>query len=232
MPAIVWRHLILAGDVRNACVDVSAGPIGDALRICYPTMGLASLAQLSVELPQECGNIVTAYGLHWNDRLAQILAMLAQTPDRFQAWVEDKSVSARELQPLLALPALADFAPVLEHLAASTLTRSQGAQGLEWAVDLYLSGHPIPLLLAGERDWFQRLRDRRRPQAAQDREARESFLRGSPWPSHTTARWCDESDLPLLEIRLQSHSPADLKGKLQRLADVADTWMRDEVLGR
>ena len=240
LPAYAWQGILLSGFERregealdlfqaNGCSWL------EAMTACYPSLGLAELARLTAglrtahpELKSEYAEgLFAAYGLRWCERLQDTMAALAQTPMEFQEWVDDKKVGARDLAPLLALPAVADFTPFLRALLKVQLSKSQATQALELGVELFLLEHPLTDLLpngGSPESYLARLENWRRPKSGAHDEKWRQTVTAWPWPAQVQGQWQRFGDQAGLEIKIRTTSPADFHKKLERLNSIRDTW--------
>lgn len=229
LPTVHWKNWILGGENRDDGVDLSSSPIETALKFCYPTLGLASLAVAAELFPDSAGAICTAYGLRFSDRLQNVLERLRQTSAQFQIWVDEKKLSPRDLAPLLSLP-VADLEAILEFLRQTSLSRSEATQALEWAVELKMLNFSDDVLFAEGGNWLAALRRLRRPVEAAAKEKADAQLKLWPWPRECEGRWNTNSDQRALHIDLTASTPADLERKLERLREVSSRWRQMESI--
>jgi hypothetical protein len=134
LPSVVWRGWRIAGDVESASagqIDISDSPLGDALRWCYPNLGLAEVAALLEAFPGEIESICEAYDLNPGERLDLTLQALRKTPRKFRDWVNEKKLSPRDLAPLLNVKDLNKTFPMLEKIGVSQTTKPAGLKILE-----------------------------------------------------------------------------------------------------
>lgn len=227
MPALLWGEWILAGR-SDVTFDVSMSSLGEALRLAYPQLGLASLAEVLAQISGHDACACSAYGIKWNDRLSQVFQLILNTPPDFQKWLEEKKFSPRELLPLLAVGNLEEIEPLLIHLSKTHLSKTLAAQALEWSIELYLMGLPLERILAKSDNWWAFLQRLRRPMETQQIEKREQFLREVPFPARTSGQWLKDSDQPVLEIKTQARSPQELLQQLDKLKTVYEAWSKME----
>jgi len=204
---------------------------------CHPRLGLGELSRLLSQIethhPQlwrESGEALLAdYGLRLSERLLDTLRVLSRTPLEFQNWVDEKSVGARELAPLMSLAAVEDWKDLLIQLISHGGSKSQVAQALEWSVELHLQDVPLTdLAIQADFDvHLQRLERLRRPRTSEVDERWRETVRKWPWPSHVQGQWQRFGDQAGLEIKLRTTSPQDLSNKLQRLLSIRDAWQNN-----
>lgn len=223
MPSLQWREWILAGD-SSTVFDVSNCELGAALKLAYPQLGLNALAHVISMIPEQAENVCQTYDLRINERLSRVFELILLTPASFQKWVDEKKIAPRDLFPLLAVKDLRGAEPILLQLARSTLSKTQGAQALEWAIELFLMERPLDEILSNEKNWWSSLRKMRRPRESEQDEKRDRFLKQTPWPSRANGQWLSHTDSPALELKLQARSPRELDQMLEKLKTVVDTW--------
>jgi hypothetical protein len=223
MPSLQWREWILAGDA-STFFDVSNCELGAALKLAYPQLGLSALAYVISMIPEQAENVCQTYDLRINERLSRVFELILLTPAPFQKWVDEKKMPPRDLFPLLAVKDLSGAEPILLQLARSALSKTQGAQALEWAIELFLMERPLDEILSNEKNWWSSLRKIRRPKESEQDEKRDRFLKQTPWPSRTNGQWLSHTDSPALEVKLQARSPRELDQMLEKLKTVVDTW--------
>lgn len=240
LPALAWKGQLLTGFSRTAGVaidlfHVHRAPLLESLKACHKDLGLAEVARLSARLEkvwpetfQELkSGFLQEYGLRAGDRLEQTLKRLARTPPEFQDWVDVKKCGARELAPLLALPAPGEFDPFLRALTSMGFSRSEGARALELGCDLFLMGRPLNDILPAQNEgaaYLRQLEKWRRPNMnITDEQWRETVSQW-PWPAQVQASWQRFGDQSGLEIKLRATSPQDLNKKLERMRSIGDSW--------
>lgn len=240
LPALAWKGILLTGFDRS---------VGDALDLfensrctwleaftaCYPELGLAELSRLysllscaHPSLAQEFQTMLfQAYALRWCDRLTQTVEVIVRTPPEFQALIDDKKWSARDLAPLLAVTDVTTVAPLLSALSELSLSKNQAVQALELVVELFMMGQPLRDLLPSSDDgdaYLRRLVSWRKPASSlRDEEWRETVGRW-PWPAQVQGAWQRFGDQAGLEIKIRTTSPQDFDKKLERLLSIRDTW--------
>ena len=238
LPVFCWGNQRLTGFEREQGegLDLSEGS-GSLVEVfvgCYPKLSLPEIARLwsAVARSSEQGNewrkhlpeLVQHYGLRWNDELQKTMEVLVQLPLEFQKWCSDKQLGTRDLAPIRALKDLQLAKNLWPSLALSGLSKSQGVQVLEWAIDLLLMGKSWeqikPLFDPPEAKWLNQLKELRYPQthsADKDKQFKTAQL---PWPARTQAQWVRQGDRGFLEVRLQADSLEDFRHKLTGLAKV------------
>ncbi len=238
LPAFSWRGLRIAGftspqakvvelDARHSLVEV--------LLACYPKLGLSELSRLSVRLEKVLpdywvevrSHLFASYGLHWNERLAQTTAALARAPRVFQETVDEKSMQARDLAPLLALNNAAAFNPFLEALSQLKLTKTELARTLELGVELFLLGRSLSDILPSSDDgpaYLRRLEKWRTPVSSETDETWSGEVERWPWPAQVRGQWRRSGDQSGLDVQIRASSPSDLRLKLEKLLKIPERW--------
>lgn len=224
LPTVRWQKWRLAGLGKGEVVDLSTSWLGEALKWCYPNLGIAEIANIVAAIPEQAESVCQAYDLRWNERLTQTLRAVLSTPAVFQKWVNEKQLGPRELFPLLAVPDLKAIEPILEQVGESALSRAQGAQALEYAIECFLMEMPLHAILENRHNWLPHLRRLRRPLEDVDNQTRDAALNHVHLPPQTTLQWLNGTDQPVLEVRLQAKSPTDLLKKLEQLKTADKAW--------
>jgi hypothetical protein len=239
-PPLAWQGLLLTGFDRRDGQALDLFENGrctwlEAIKACYPELGLAELARLhrglqnaKPELAQELTvSLYSAYGLRWCDRLEQTVRALLETPLGFQKWIDEKKWGARDLAPLLALPEVKSVAAFLSALSEMPLGKSQAVQAMEWVIELSLMGRPLndlmPTSLDGEA-YLRRLQQWRKPQSALLDDQWSKVVTEWPWPAQVQGHWQRFGDQTGLKIEIRTTSPQDFRKKLERLISIQDTW--------
>ncbi len=242
LPAITWKGELVCGFERKSGIAVDVWENGhaaliDTLKACHPELGLAEIARLSARLEKWLApdalqelreNFFRAYGLKWNDRLGELLGCVRLAPREFQDWIDEKSVSPRDLAALLALGEREmEFQPFLAAMTEMRFSRSDGVRALELGAELFLMGRPLSDLLPSSADparYLARLEEWRRPRASAADGDLKSEISQWPWPSQVQAEWQRFGDQSGLEIKIRTTSPEDFGKKLERLISIGNTW--------
>jgi hypothetical protein len=202
---------------------------GDAFVSCYPVLSLPELARLykGLEPSPFFGSFAAiaerCCGLKSNETLISVLEKLVQTPRPFQAWVSQRGLAPRDLAILNSL-GLMDLLALAEDIfltiARLELTRSQGAQALEKALELFLLKTPLSEILepAVSADaWLKALEKARKPQAWKRQGQAQAKMETLPWPAYIQARWLRQGDEGQVEVKFQFSSNSDFKRKIEGL---------------
>lgn len=241
LPAIAWKGELVCGFERRSGPAVDVYETGhasliDTLKAVYPELGLAEVARLSARLASTWPEIYLelresffrAYGLRWNDRLGELMGLLIMTPKVFQAWVDERSVSPRDLSPLLALGENASaFFQFLESLTEMKFSRAEGVRALELGAELFLMGRPLSDLLPSSSDgsrYLNQLEKWRRPQAGETDQSWRNDVKAWPWPAQVQGEWQRFGDQSGLEVKIRATNAQDFNRKLERLLSIGDTW--------
>jgi hypothetical protein len=241
LPAIAWRGELISGFERKsgAAVDVyetNRSGLIETLKAVYPELGLAETARLSLRLavtmPETWAELregfFRAYNLRWNDRLGELLNLVASAPAAFQSWVDEKSVSPRDLSPLLALNEnLRAFHPFLEAMTELRFSRNEGVRALELGAELFLMGRPLSDLLPSTADaqkYLRQLELWRRPVSLENDQEWRADVQKWPWPAQVQGEWQRFGDQSGLEVKIRATSAEDFNKKLERLLSIGDTW--------
>lgn len=237
LPALVWKDNLICAFKRDSgeAVDVSEHLFLEVWKACHPELGLGEIARLVAcirrfngEFFVEIGSgLLALYGLRLNDRLGLILDVLVQCPREFQNWVDDKKMAARDLVPLLAVADVAEISPLLLELPRMQISKFEGARALELFIELYLMGRPLNDLLPTSDNgslYLRRLEQWRKPETLERDEEWRRKVGQWPWPAQVQAEWQRFGDQAGLEIKIRTTSPDDFQKKLERLAEIPDTW--------
>jgi hypothetical protein len=193
----------------------------------YPKLTLPELARLSqnqvfMNWSWNREAVFSNYGFRWNEHLQHICTVLVSTPLDFQNWVSAKSLGASELQPLISyrLPN-----EMLSEFAKYNFGKNDGAQILEWSVELQMKAIALPEFSTV--NYLEQLRKLRYPVRAQDEAIRTSKASKLSWPKSSQAKWNFQSDSPALEFRCQWKSLSEFKKTVLALAHI-ETQLQNE----
>lgn len=241
LPAYCWKGIQLAAWDRSQGVavdlfEMTGASFHDSVFATYPKAGLAELARIYVvlqenfpELLQESAEPLFAlYNLRWCERLQMTLKALVKTDPEFQNWVQLKSVGARELSPLLAVPDLKPYGPILVNLTQLSGSKTQVLQAIEWLIELTLMGHELSDVAPTESNltqYLQRLEKWRRPVTSNSDDEWRTKVNHWPWPAQVQGQWLRVGDQAGLEIKMRTTSPQDFQKKLQRLLSIRESWL-------
>lgn len=236
-PAVAWKNELICGFERphGEVLDLSDKLFLEVWKACHEDLALCELARAAAALKRWNGEffveigvqLFELYGLRLNDRLTQICEAIVATPLAFQNWADSKKMSARDLAPLLTLKSVHEIEPLLHELPKMTISKFEGARTLELFVELYLMGRPLNDLLPTSENgslYLRRLESWRRPSAAASDEEWRKTVDQWPWPSQVQAEWQRFGDQAGIEIKFRTTSPDDFQKKLERLAEIPDTW--------
>lgn len=240
LPAVAWDKTLVAGFGRREglalnLTEKTANHFIDLFQAVHPSLGLAELARLHRALKTNFPEmfkewkapLFQIYGYRYSDRLDQLLTALAETPMSFQNLVDDKSLSPRDLSPLLAVENLKDLEKLLNELPQMMASRSEIARILDLFVDLLLMGRPLSDILPTSPNgglYLRRLESWRRPRTEGEDESWRKSVHQWPWPAQVEAKWQRFGDTSGLEINIRTTSPDDFQKKLETLLTIPDTW--------
>lgn len=240
LPIYCWRKYQISGfavhDERTT-VDLSVVAQGDlleALLACYPQLSFPEVARLHAclaELPANhlpddwCQLLWRHHGWNWHTNLAKTIELLVATPREFQDWVGEKGLAVGDLAILRTLDSreVEALTPLCRWLAQSKLSKSEGSQLLELAVELWKMGR---LDLAAQFDKapelpasaiLAQLQALRFPTTLKQEAEKKGKLLAVPWPAQIHTRWQRQGDLSSVEIKFNVTSLADLRKKLDGL---------------
>ncbi|MBY0313901.1 MAG: hypothetical protein K2Q26_00145 [Bdellovibrionales bacterium] len=239
-PVFVWRSWALnhfetgskSAPVDLLSQDISHKDFPEALKQIYPHLTFMELSRLfscsrSAGLANQLAwdQIFRAYSYNWNTRMEKTVELALTLPPHFQNWMQEHEISPREISPLLSLKEQSSFIPFLEHFTRKSLSRNQGAQLLELAVELHLMKTPISDLFSLPEEmveeWIARLRKIRYPQTETLDRSIEERLMSLPWTKSFSKRWTRIGDRSGLEVKFLVQSPEDLKNKIKALEEIS-----------
>lgn len=239
-PAIAWRGQLLCGFDRaeSDALDLSEKQFVELWQACHPELGLGELCRFLMSLEREWPDmfvecresLVAVYGLRWSDRLDQMLRVLHRCPREFQQFVDLKKMSVRDLAPLLAAEnagGIESLRPFLDELPRMMISKFEAGRALELFVELLMMNRPLNDLLPTSDNgglYVRRLEQWRRPRSSEQDEEWRKTVNAWPWPAQVQAEWQRFGDQAGIEIKIRTTSPDDFQKKLERLADIPDTW--------
>ncbi|MEM7646759.1 MAG: hypothetical protein AAF203_07620 [Pseudomonadota bacterium] len=217
---IEWRGVILNTQSRRdlPIVDLSEQNLADVLVGLFPQISFVELARLSracdsiSSLNLNLESLFGAYNMHWNQKMAVLLNVLAQQSPSFEDWCIEKKLSAQDLMPLLALTDQKAFVEFSELFWSEGLSRSEGKQCIDWLVDLLLLGKSLKELKFFKGAWKNHLRSLRYPN-----ETNESKNTGDHWPKFVQVSSFRHGDRKLQKLQITFQDDKDLQEKLGRL---------------
>jgi hypothetical protein len=237
MPPIVWRDQLLCGFSRvdGEALDLSDKHFVDLWRACHPELALCEFSRFMVAFEREWPDLyielrealAAIYGWRWSDRLNQTIRLLSASPRVFQEFADTKKMSLRDFSPLLALKDTYDILPFFEALPGMIISKFEAVRALELFVELHLMGRPINDILPASDNgslYVRRLEKWRQPQASEHDEEWRKTVTNWPWPAQVQAEWQRFGDQGGIEIKIRTTSPDDFQKKLERLAEIPDTW--------
>ena len=172
--------------------------------------------------------ILEKWSFRKNDFWETIATKCTQLPISFQSWLLEKNIGAQELQILLSSEGLS-LEPVYLAIIENRLSRQNGIQVLENAIELLLLGKSLREILPRESEsfefWLSRLKNLRFPKTSSSDEKSQGQLADLPWPGHSQARWVRQGDRSGIELKLFVANPAELKKSvlsLQKIQELLD----------
>lgn len=237
MPALVWRGQLVCGFEREdgEALDLSEKNFVDLWRACHPELGLCEFSRFMMALEREWPDLfielrealAAVYGWRWNDRLNQTIGIIDRLPRSFQEFADNKKMSLRDFAPLLAVKDTREIFPFFEALPAMVISKFEASRALELFVELFLMGRPLNDILPASDNgslYVRRLEKWRQPQTSEHDEEWRKTVGNWPWPSQVQAEWQRFGDQGGIEIKIRTTSPDDFQKKLERLAEIPDTW--------
>jgi hypothetical protein len=241
LPVYCWKGIQLNAWSRQDefaidLFELNGSNFHDSVYAAYPTAGLAELARMHSVLQEyflallidTAEPLFSLYSLRWCERLQMTLKALVQTDRAFQDWVDQKRVGTRELSPLLAVPNIKAFDPILVHLIKLNGTKTQVLQALELMTELNLMGHDLSDVAPTENNlssYIERLEKWRRPLTSKSDEGWREQVSRWPWPAQVQGQWLRFGDQAGLEIKMRTTSPQDFHKKLERLLSIRESWL-------
>jgi hypothetical protein len=234
---MAWNYRLLTGFEREEGLVFDLTSTGacfiEAFHSCHPSLSLVELARLHARLKNIKGlldgeaerlRFFEKYQLRYQESLVKIFEKIDACPAPFQNWVCEKGLGPRELEVLNAA-CIADLKPLLEAWPQWGFSRTEGAQALEWAVELFLMGAPWEKILSQTgpaKEAHAYLKALRFPETSARDEKRSFGLRSLPWPSQIQAQWNRHGDQAGIEIRFRVSSLTDFHRKLKGLGQVEE----------
>lgn len=237
LPAVAVNNVVLAGFqqpmVFNHSLDwKDRDAIATLFRSLYSDLSFAELALLWEKSEAfdwfPFAEIAAKFHFQATEHFFNVAKALLKTPIGFQNWCADKKIGPQDLSSLLAARAL-DLKPLYLKILNLGLSKSQGAQALETAIELLLMGiseTDLQLSVSEEsfqaEAWLELLKRKRFPEAfARDTAAQEN-MKNLPWPGSSQARWTRYGDKSGIELKIFVSNPSDLKKHMQSLSRVQD----------
>lgn len=193
LPAVAVNQLIFAGWgqdlVFNHSLDTSdKNEIANLFRSLYFELSFGEIAHLAQKAKSHAWfpleDVIRKFNMEPNAQFMRLTQIFLGLPKGFQTWCIQRKVSAQELLPLMIQLNLSLKSLYLKILN-SNLSRSQGMNALEIAIDLYLLGKSEEELHLTEKylnesgaAWCDHLKQLRFPEAAK-----------RDWPGTSQARW-------------------------------------------
>jgi hypothetical protein len=171
-------------------------------------------------------------GLKAGEVLLSVLEKLVKTPRLFQDWVSQRSVAPRDLAILNSFESFHLVEPILLTIVQLGLTRSQGVQALEKALELFLMQKPLSEILTAANNaesWLQSLEQNRKPLSWQRQTQAQTKWASLPWPAYVQAKWMRQGDQGQIEVKFHFSSSADFKRKLEALGLVQAALESDKT---
>lgn len=237
LPAVAVNNVVLAGFdqamVFNHTIDWKDHEgIATLFRSLYSDLSFAELALLWEKSEAfdwfPFSAIAAKFHFQATEHFFHIAKALLQTPMGFQNWCADKKVGPQDLSTLLAAGTL-DLKPLFLKILNLGLSKSQGVQALETAIELLLMGlSPTDLQLeisdanSQAEAWLELLKQKRFPEAFARDLAAHDQMKNLPWPGSSQARWARYGDKSGIEIKIFVSNPSDLKKHMQSLSRVQD----------
>lgn len=238
-PGFVWQGVLLTPHVQaGAALHElrSDQSLENILKDIYPSLTFTELAQL-VHACREAGLFVQEaalfqmYNWRWTEDVSALVELLRVAPKSFQSWAIDKEVSIRDLAPLRALKLEVDQLSVFglfEQLMVFQPSHSEGVKWIEWVVDLTLMGQDLAQFLVSAKTAkavTETLIGLRYPQATQNQQEAQKFVKKMPWPKNVVARQARVGDQAGIEVKFFVQSQEDMQKMAQGLSDVAKSWV-------
>jgi hypothetical protein len=169
--------------------------------------------------------LMSLYGYRWNDDLNLISQM--RFSGQCEAWLAEKSLSPRELAPLLVVPEERLRNLTVQRITNSSATRSQGARLLELLSEiLAIHLEPIPFSKPFESEfgyqedvdrWIQHLEVLRFPTTRRRDEEMTTRLKTLDLPSKVKAEFRRHGDETGVELKISAKGPQEMRKLLLEL---------------
>ena len=239
LPAVAVGGIILAGFQQELAFNHELSleekeEIEKLFCSLYSELSFAELARLwklsesHVWFPM--AEVALHYRVGLNPHFFEVAEVLLQTPPAFQIWCSRRKLHQGDLLPLLATHHFDDHSNAKEGLrlalsfiARMEMTRNQGAQALEWLMDLLLD-NPTWVELQPDSEsaeaWHEKLRRLRFPETEKkDKQSSRQAMR-LPWPGSSQVKWTRQGDQSGIEVKLFVSDPTDLQKCVQSFQNV------------
>ncbi len=234
LPAIAWNKHIIAGFESQGPVLNLLPDDADflaAFKDCHPTLSLIELArfyQIADDSFCDWAEFFSTYQLRYSERLVQLLPLLPQTPESFQTWAAERSLSLKDFAIFYDFKTnLEALVPYLEKVVELRMSKTQGVSALEWAGELHLMDLPSATILAESKSaeaWMIALKKMRYPSTSQADGAEDQKLKEVSWPRHSQVSGRRQGDHYQVDVKISSPSPEDLIKKSESLRRAAEQW--------
>lgn len=251
--AFGWKDLQITNfnSINPTYVDLSLVPQNsflDSFNDFYPKLSIVELSKLyficsSAHSHKNLLNsdffieILKKQNIRLDQSLIEVFQLMSTLHLDFLEWLHEKNVSAQELYVLKSLADTANLKQILEQIAQSQASRSEGIQILELAVELksliktdfqtelQSNENKIEKLPSeNASQWLKRLKILRYPMRAAQIQKQQSKLEAMAIPKFLNARLIENQDKLLTEIKFQFHNPLELKKNLEALERVYNNF--------
>jgi len=223
---VEWKGVVLnqAAQESSPLVDLSEFDLSQCLFDLFGPLNIVEISELfnacekhpTLKASLDKNVFVKLQGRQWNERLSDLMAQLGNAPQSFRDWARTKQTGIKDLQPLLSIDSMADFAPLLSSMAERNFSRNEGKQILDLLVDLFLLEKPISELLPPEKgDWLSTLILLRNPMTMGNKVSSQS---PSSWPKFVQVVNHRQGYRVLNKMQIIFSDSQDLNDKLKRLS--------------
>jgi len=233
LPGVAVQGVVIAGFeqdlILNHHLDVDSidgqKQVEEIFMSLYPQLSWGEMARLwkSAETLNwfPIASVLIRRGHKLNSHFTSLAECFLRQPLTFQNLCIHKGWGGNDLAPLQSVAGL-DLRPLLDKITSSQLSKSQGVQALELAIDLLMQGQlPQEIEQDGEA-WLKTLRQLRYPMSTEADELQQTQVQAlqKVVPSSTQIRWVRQGDKAGLEVRLFLATPKDLLAHSQALPHI------------
>lgn len=201
----------------------------------YPNLTLPELARIKAQPWQhffEFNSLLEKYHYRTSANLLRLLDLLAQLPSELQDYLSEKKYAPKELSIIALVPfELAE--KTLAFIKMQNFSKSQGAQALEWLLEIQMQAANDSL--AGLSEYqaatadlsLEKIHRSRYPLTQIRDEQKEKDLRQKlerAWPQSLQAQFLRKGDRSGFELKLFVSNPVELKKYILNLEKVAAEW--------
>ncbi len=234
LPAVAVNGLVLAGFQQSLVFDHSIADhdsekIAELFRSLYFDLSFIEASRL-VEKAKDHPNfpiesVLSHLGWNTSEHFFKVVTAVQKLNSDSQTWCAEKKLNPQDLSILLSLNTEVGFAQadlLIQKIKSLRLSKSQGVQALETALELLLMGKSFEDLENTKSEWLEHLKTLRYPQSTTSDQIQQQKMTALPWPGTSHAKWTRQGDRTGVELKLFVSNPTDLKKYLLSLTKVQD----------